>query len=80
MRHLTRQNNGVAHLLFHVDILDTEECKGTNILFTDTSGKFVNKSVYTLLQDHNIKLYTAFYKEIKVSITTSDIRTLKERI
>lgn len=49
MRHLTRQNNGVAHPLLHVDILDTEECKGTNILFSDTTGKFVNKSVYTLL-------------------------------
>lgn len=81
MRHLTRQNNGVAHPLLHVNILDTEECKGTNILFSDTTGKFVNKSVYTLLHltlkntprslDVLTDLVAAYYRRSIIGCTLS---------
>lgn len=59
-------------------ILDKVE--GTNRLFTDARGEFVNKSVNALLQDFHIKWYTKYSKEIKASIAERHIITLKERI
>ena len=47
--------------------------------FTDCGVEFLNKSVEKIYKKHNVKWYTTYSKQIKVSIVERFIKTLKRK-